>query len=44
MMSRETMELIDDGRRLTMTRKDTKGGMTRGVGGVYSRRYLLVQV
>ena len=44
MTSRETMELVDDGRTLMMTRKDTEGGMTREVGGVHSQRYHLVRV
>ena len=38
------MELVDDGRTLMMTRKDTEGGMMRGVGEVHSQRYHLVQV
>ena len=42
--SRATMELVDDSRMLMITRKDTEGGMMRGVGGVHSRRYHLVQV
>ena len=37
------MELVDDGRTLTMTSNDTEEGMMRGVGGVYSRRYHLVE-
>ena len=43
-MSRETMELVDDGQKLMMTRKDMEGGMMRGVRGVHSRRYHLVRV
>ena len=34
--SRETMELVNNGQTLTMTRKDTEGGMTRKVGEVHS--------